>query len=111
MLACIPAIDLFVKERTDDKERNTAGEKNIRNSLTEKLKERFSFTEKGEGFRTLLCDLEQWMSHSRGQMMNHPRRQVLSGHDSFDEYLHHMQSRPGTLTPIMLVSRSMEPGV
>jgi len=62
--------------------------------LFEKWKARISLAEKGEWTRTLICDLDQWMSRSHGQMNFH-LTQVLSGHGCFNEYLHRVRIKAG----------------
>jgi len=98
ILARTPPIDLLVEERAKKEVRSKNGvlrvEKEARNALIEKWKDRISCTEKGDWTRMLICDLERWLSRSHGQMSFH-LTQVLSGHGYFNEYLHRRRIKVG----------------
>jgi len=90
----MPPIDLLAEERADiywaKKKARTAAvlrvEKEMKKLLLEKRKARSSLAEKGEWTRTVICDLDQWMFRSHGQINFH-LTQVLSGHGCFNGYL------------------------
>ena len=79
-----------VKKKARTKAAVLRVKKVTRKLLIEKWRERISLAEKGEWIRMLICDLDQWMSRSHGQMSFH-LTQVLSGHGCFNEYLHRMR--------------------
>ena len=98
ILARTPPIDLLAEERAEVyKEKKKAKTKtavervkrDARSALLQKWKERLASSEKGEWTRTLICDLEQWMSRTHGQLNFH-LTQVLSGHGCFNQYLFKM---------------------
>ena len=103
ILARTPPIDLLAEERAVVYKKNKSAttkaaklrvKREARRCLLEKWQERLSHSEKGQWTRTLICNLEQWMSRTHGQMNFH-LTQVLSGHGCFNEYLHRMRIKAG----------------
>ena len=103
ILARTPPIDLLAAERAmvyeASKKARTKSEvlrvkRDARRSTIQQWEDRLSHSATGEWTRTLICNLEQWMNRSHGQMNFH-LTQVMSGHGCFNAYLHRMRIKAG----------------